>query len=74
VASTTLSPTRDIVQEIATEMAAGVERAVDCWMAQVEHALADTRLTSLGRLYAVRDIVERYKTLSGKQRLDGRDS
>jgi hypothetical protein len=70
LASTAVS--RDLVQEIASELAFGIERAVDCWMAQVEQALTDTRLTSLGRLYAAREIVERYKTLSGKAHLEGR--
>ncbi len=57
---------------VAAEMACGVERAVDCWMAQVERALTDAQLTSLGRLNAVRDILEKYKTLTGKTKLEGR--
>ena len=63
---------RDIVDVIASEMASGVERAVDCWMSQVELALADARLTTLGRLNAVREILEKYKSLTGKTRLEGR--
>jgi len=65
---------REIVSVIADEMAWGVERAVDCWMGQIEQALTDTRLTSLGRLNAVKDIVETYKALTGKKRIEGRNS
>ena len=65
---------REIVSVIADEMAWGVERAVDCWMGQIEQVLTDTRLTSLGRLNAVKEIVEQYKNLTGKTRLEGRNS
>jgi len=63
---------RDIVELIASEMASGVERAVDCWMSQIEQALEDVHLTSLGRLYAVQDVVRKYKDLTGKGELAGR--
>jgi len=62
----------DIVNIIATEMAAGVDRAVECWMGQIDHALTDVHLTSLGRLNAVREIVTNYKKLTGKSALLGR--
>ena len=62
----------DIVNVIASEMAAGVERAVECWMLQIDQALTDTRLTSLGRLNAVQEIVLNYKKLTGKTALAGR--
>ena len=64
----------DIVNLIASEMASGVERAVECWMAQVEQALTDARLTSLGRLNAVNEIVRDYKRLTGKSALNGERS
>jgi len=63
---------REIVDVIADEMACGVDRAVECWMSQVEQALDDTGLTSLGRLYAVKEVVERYKSLTGKAELEVR--
>jgi hypothetical protein len=63
---------REIVDVIADEMAWGVERAVEYWMSQIEHVLADRQLTSLGRLYAVKDVVERYRNLSGKMELEDR--
>lgn len=57
---------------IASELSCGVERAVDCWMSQVEKAVTDVHLTSLGRLNAVHEIVSRYKSLTGKTELTGR--
>ncbi len=63
---------REIVDVIADEMAWGVERAVEYWMSQIEHALADRELTSLGRLYAVKGVVERYRDLTGKAELEAR--
>ncbi|MFZ0800603.1 MAG: hypothetical protein WBQ09_04305 [Terriglobales bacterium] len=63
---------REIVDVIADEMACGVDRAVECWMSQVEQALNDPRLTSLGRLYAAKEVVKRYKSLTGKAELEAR--
>jgi CheY-like chemotaxis protein len=70
VAATALS--RDLIQMIAEEMACGVEAAVERWMAQIDLALTDVHLTTLGRLNAVREIVESYKHLTGKVHLDRR--
>jgi hypothetical protein len=53
-------------------MAVGVDRAVECWMLQIEQALTDLHLTSLGRLNAVRGIVDDYKQLTGKAQLQNR--
>lgn len=62
-------PGREIVNLIASEMASAVEKAVECWMAEFEGVLADTSLTTLGRLNAVREILENYKSLTGKTQL-----
>ncbi len=62
----------DLVDVIAREMSVGVERAVECWMAEIEDALTDMHLTSLGRLNAVCDIVNEYKQLTGKAELKDR--
>jgi hypothetical protein len=70
LASTTLPG--NLVDIIAAEMASGVDRAVECWMVQIEEALTDAHLTSLGRLQAVRQIVAKYKELTGKAELRGR--
>jgi hypothetical protein len=72
VVSTLVAIPREIVDVIADEMAGGVDRAVECWMSRIEQALEDTSLTSLGRLHAVKEIVEQYKKLTGKVELEAR--
>jgi hypothetical protein len=67
VATTALN--HDVVLAIAEELAHGVQTAVDCWMTEIDLALTDTRLTTLGRLNAVREIVENYKHLTGQVHL-----
>ena len=71
--ATAIIPT-NVVEVIASEMAVGVDRAVECWMSQIEHALTDVHLTSLGRLNAVREILDQYKQLTGKAQLERRGS
>ena len=67
MASTALS--RELVNTIAEEAALGVATAVECWMAEIEQALTDTHLTTLGRLNAVKEILNNYKRLTGKDHL-----
>lgn len=69
--ATTAIPT-DLVNVIASEMSVGVDRAVECWMSEIEQALTDIHLTSLGRLNAVCEIVNEYKQLTGKVQLRDR--
>jgi hypothetical protein len=64
----------NLVDAIAGEMAVGIDRAVECWMSQVERALTDVQLTSLGRLHAARQVIEKYKTLTDKDQLQGRSA
>lgn len=61
-----LTVPRDFVDLVAREMHCGVEKAVDCWMSQIEDALTDARLTALDRLSAVTEILRNYKRLTGK--------
>jgi hypothetical protein len=70
VATTALN--HDLVRAIAEEMANGVQTAVDSWMMEIELALTDTHLTTLGRLNAVKEIVENYKHLTGQAHLSCR--
>lgn len=63
---------RDVVLAIAEEIAQGVQTAVNCWMTEIDLALTDSSLTTLGRLHAVREIVENYKYVTGQARWDGR--
>ncbi len=67
MATTTLN--HDLVLAIAEEMAQGVQTAVDCWMTEIELALSNAHLTTLGRLNAVQEIVENYKRLTGQTNL-----
>ena len=67
VATTVLAT--DFVNVVATEMAHGVESAVECWLAQIERALTDRDLTTLGRLNAVQEVLQDYKRLTGKIQL-----
>ena len=62
----------DLVDIIASEMSVGADRAVECWMSEIELALTDIHLTSLGRLNAVCEIVNEYKQLTGKAQLKDR--
>jgi hypothetical protein len=41
-------------------------------MAQIDEVLSDSRLTSLGRLQAVRQVLEKYKQVTGKEQLHRR--
>ena len=68
----TTAVNRELVRVTAEEMAYGVETAVECWMMQIELALADTSLSTVGRLQAVREVVENYKHLTGKVQIDCR--
>jgi len=62
---------QEFVDAVASEIALGTAVAVEKWMAEIELALTDGSLTSLGRLYAVKDVVTRYKQLTGKTELRG---
>jgi len=68
----TTSISADLVDVIASEMSVGVERAVECWMSEIEQALTNGHLTSLGRLNAVCEILAEYKELTGKKELKDR--
>jgi hypothetical protein len=59
----------EFVEVVASEVSRAGDRAVERWMAEINSALVDSRLTSLGRLQAVVDIVARYRTLTGKDSL-----
>jgi hypothetical protein len=62
----TAAITSNFVEVAANEIASGVDRAVECWLAQIDHALTDNQLTTLGRLNAVQDVLRKYKSLTGK--------
>jgi len=56
----TASADRDLIEAVVLEMSAGIDRAVSFWMNQIEDVLSDSRLTTLGRLQAVKDVLGQY--------------
>jgi hypothetical protein len=64
--------TEEFVKTVAAEMASQVGAAVEYWMAQFESVFSDSRLTTLGRVYAAKEILEHYKRLTGKTQLKQR--
>ncbi|MEP6644543.1 MAG: hypothetical protein ABJA69_08590 [Acidobacteriaceae bacterium] len=50
-------------------MAAGIECAVESWLERIERVLNDKRLTTLGRLHAVQEVLRNYKNISGKNQV-----
>ena len=65
----TASTNEELIQAVASEMCAGIQWAVGAWITEIEAALDDPRLTTLGRLRAVQEVVQRYRT-AGKPRRD----
>ena len=63
------TPTSEFVEVVASELACGVERAVECWLGEIERAMQDQHLTTLGRLHAVQEVIARYKQIAGKDQL-----
>jgi hypothetical protein len=57
----TVATNQTLIEAIAAEMSEGIDCAVEFWMGQIEHALSDPELTTLGRLYAVRAIVHSFR-------------
>jgi hypothetical protein len=57
------------VEIVAGEIALAVDGATELWMAEFESVLENRELTTLGRLQAVRDIVDTYKRHTGKKHL-----
>jgi hypothetical protein len=65
----TKAPAVDFVEAVASEMAIGIDRAVECWLAPIDGALSNRHLTTSDRLNAVQEVVRRYKQLTGKVQL-----
>ena len=57
----TIATDRALIEAIAAEMSEGIDSAVSFWMTQIEAALINPRLTTLGRIHAVQEIVKRYQ-------------
>jgi hypothetical protein len=57
----TTTANRELIDAVSTEVCSGIDRAVGFWMKQIEDVLQDSRLTTLGRLQAVKEVVSAYR-------------
>ena len=67
--ATAVITSRDFVGAIAVEVASKIDVAVESWMAEMEQALNDAALTTVGRINAAKEVLAQYKSLTGKQQL-----
>jgi hypothetical protein len=58
----TVSADQELIDIIASEIANGVNAAVEGWMSQFEIILRNPGLTTLGRLQAIQEVVARYRS------------
>jgi hypothetical protein len=63
---------QEFIDIVAAEMSAGVDVAVESRMTQVERALYDPRLTTLGRMNSVKEVLHQYRCLKGKSQHESR--
>lgn len=56
----TIATDQALIEAVAAEMSHGIERAVNFWMTQIQDALHDPGLTTLGRVYAIQEIMKQY--------------
>jgi len=61
----TIATDHALIEAIAAEMSQGISCAVNFWMLKIEEALHDPRLTTLGRMNAVNEVLERYRRSCG---------
>jgi len=62
----TVATDHALIEAVVAEMSQGIECAVTFWMGQIEDALHDPNLTTLGRMNAVQDIVKNYRRAGGE--------
>ena len=55
------SAQHQLVDAVAAELTAGIDRAVSFWINQIDDVLQDTQLTTLGRLQAVKELIGTYR-------------
>ena len=60
---------REFIQAVAAEMASGIDGAVEHWLGKIDSVLQNSRLTTLGRLQGVQEVLVQYKKLAGKAEL-----
>jgi hypothetical protein len=59
----------EFVDLVAEEVAIGIHKAVGYWMGRLQAVFQDTRLTTLGRMHAIQDILAEYKQATGEDEL-----
>lgn len=60
----------ELLNTIITELASGVDAAVEHWMARIARELNDFHKTTEERLSAIREILVEYHQISGKGQLE----
>ncbi len=65
IALAAVASNRALIEAVAAEMSTGIEGALRFWMSQIEEALRDPGLTTLGRMHAVQEILNCYHRAYG---------
>jgi len=59
----------DFVNLVSSEIITGIDRAVEYWLARIEHELQNAGMTSIERIHAVENVLREYKNVTGKTNL-----
>jgi hypothetical protein len=59
----------EFVSLVAGEIVAGIDHAVEHWLARIEQELAGAGMTALDRVHAVERVLREYKEVTGKTSL-----
>jgi hypothetical protein len=62
-------PQADFVNLVSSEIVTGIDRAVEHWLARIEHELVNAGATSIERIHAVENVLREYKNVTGKTNL-----
>lgn len=61
----TAAADRELIAAVVAEMAAGIDCALEFWMGQIEAVFEDSQMTTLGRVQAVKEILNQYRMSRG---------
>ena len=59
----------DFVNIVAREISSGIDRALTYWLGRIELEVVDPSLTTAERMAAIRDILQEYKRVSGREEI-----
>jgi hypothetical protein len=59
----------DFVSIVAREISSGIDRALTYWLGRIEVELVDQSLPTAERMAAIREIVQEYKQVSGREEI-----